>query len=221
MEYTIMRTVTTPRLEADWDSEDWRLANSAELRHFHPKSPSRHPRVQVKLLHDSSGIYGLFRVDDQYVRSVITNYLGSVCGDSCVEFFVQPGGRGGYLNIEINCGGTLLVYYITDPTRTSTGFKEYIPLPPSDGGRIAIFHSMPSTVEPEITEPVIWRNAFFLPADLLARYGDVHPPYTGQIWRGNFYKCADRTSHPHWLSWTPLDQCNFHQPDCFGRLVFA
>ena len=41
----------------------------------------------------------------------------------------------------------------------------------------------------------------------------------GQTWRGNFYKCADRSSHPHWASWSPLGEpLNFHTPQFFGPL---
>lgn len=76
-------------------------------------------------------------------------------------------------------------------------------------------------VEPEITKPVVWHNAFFVPAALFTAYGGVRSPYSGQTWRGNFYKCADHTSHPHWLTWAPVDAHNFHLPHCFERLVFA
>ena len=48
--------------------------------------------------------------------------------------------------------------------------------------------------------------------------GDVR----GQTWRGNFYKCGDHTSHPHWASWSPIgEQLDFHQPEFFGELRFA
>jgi len=25
-------------------------------------------------------------------------------------------------------------------------------------------------------------------------------PLTGQVWRGNFFKCAEDNSHPHWAA---------------------
>ena len=50
----------------------------------------------------------------------------------------------------------------------------------------------------------------------------VEKPGTGVSWRANFYKCADKTSHPHWLTWAEIDYPNpkFHLPDFFGRLDF-
>jgi len=36
----------------------------------------------------------------------------------------------------------------------------------------------------------------------------------------NFYKCADKLQHPHWLNWSPVDfpKPNFHLPQSFGVL---
>jgi len=44
---------------------------------------------------------------------------------------------------------------------------------------------------------------------------------SGQIWRANFYKCADESSHPHWGSWADIgERLDFHQPECFGEIIF-
>ena len=39
--------------------------------------------------------------------------------------------------------------------------------------------------------------------------------------RANFYKCGDKTAHPHYLSWSPIDtpKPDFHRPDFFGELL--
>ena len=42
----------------------------------------------------------------------------------------------------------------------------------------------------------------------------------GEVWRGNFFKCVEENSHPHWASWSPVDEFNFHLPQCFGVLRF-
>ena len=34
-------------------------------------------------------------------------------------------------------------------------------------------------------------------------FGDIQPTLS-RGWRGNFYKCADESSHPHWASWAPI-----------------
>jgi hypothetical protein len=75
-------------------------------------------------------------------------------------------------------------------------------------------------VEPEIQEPTTWFIEFRIPISLLEKYvGPIGDP-RGQRWTANFYKCGDKTSHPHWISWAPVDQLNFHLPRCFGPIVF-
>ena len=40
---------------------------------------------------------------------------------------------------------------------------------------------------------------------------------------GNFYKCADETMNPHFVSWSPIDlpEPNFHCPEFFGNIHFG
>ncbi len=221
MEYSIPRARVLPDVSAAWDSPSWAQVPPLALTHFRPESKSRHPQVEAKVQFDRETLYVLFRVRDQYVRSVITEYMGPVCTDSCVEFFVAPVAGKGYFNIEINAGGTLHISYVVDPTRTPKGFKEYTRLPPEDGAQIRIFHTLPAVVEPEIETPLEWRVGYAVPLALFEKYvGPIGNP-AGQTWRGNFYKCADRTSHPHWVTWAPVDVLNFHLPQCFATLRFA
>ena len=144
-----------------------------------------------------------------------------VCKDSCVEFFVQPEEDSDYFNFGFNCGGALLCSYITDPERTAEGFKKFIPLPVEDGNQVAVHHSLPETVDPEISELVSWMLEFFVPFALLEKYAGSLGDPAGQEWRANFYKCGDETSHPYWASWQPLHSLNFHLLECFGKIRFV
>jgi hypothetical protein len=198
----------------------WRKADTAELTRFRPEGSAHRPRVQVRLLYDDAGLYGLFNVRDRYVRAVVTKYQGPVCTDSCVEFFVKPKKRSGYFNFEFNCGGALLVFYITDPARTKKGFKKFVKLPRKDGAQVRIFHTLPKTVDPEIAARKQWRLGFHIPFALLEKYAGPLGEPAGQSWTGNFYKCGDKTSHPHWVSWSPVTRLAFHLPECFGPLRF-
>ena len=150
-----------------------------------------------------------------------TEFQSPVWRDSCVEFFVQPRGSGGYFNFEINCGGALLSYYIEDPTRTADGFAKFTRLSPEHGGRIRINHSLPSLVVPERGEPIEWHIGCSIPLEVLEAYTGSLGPMAGQTWRGNFFKCADDSSHPHWASWAAIgEELNFHQPEYFAPLRF-
>ena len=111
-------------------------------------------------------------------------------------------------------------YYITDWRREGDGFGEYIRLPESEGKKIKVFHSMPVAVDPEITEPVDWFLEVYIPFSVIENNVGSLGNIEKSRWRANFYKCGDETSHPHWASWSPVDELNFHLPRCFGTLAF-
>lgn len=219
--YRIYPCTSTPALTADWSDPAWRKAETLEIRHFRPESSRHRPRTTARLLYDRRGLHGIFQVRDRYVRCVRTNYLDAVYKDSAVEFFVQPGKNGGYINFEFNCGGALLCYHIADATLVNGTWKRAVPVPPALGKQVQVKSSLPQVVEPEITTPVRWALQFFIPFMVVEAFTGPLDAGSGQVWRGNFFKCATEVSHPHWAAWSPVDEFNFHLPRCFGRLLFA
>lgn len=218
--YRIFFTRQLPETQGRWNGAVWSSVLPLSVDCRRPEGSPHHPGTFCKLLYDDTNIYGIFRVEDQHVRSIHTLFQSEVWKDSCVEFFVQPKVDGGYFNFEFNCGGALLASYVTNPARANGRLQEFVPLTPDDDGRIRRFAGLPSVVEPEIAGPLVWRLEFSLPLALLAKYAGPFGAVTGQIWRANFYKCGNETSHPHWLSWRPLAGRNFHDPSSFGQLVF-
>jgi hypothetical protein len=218
--FFVQRAEPLPDLSADWDDPAWKTAQTAELIHFRPEGSAHRPRTRVRLLHGAAGIRGIFDVQDQFVRSVRTNYMDEVWKDSCVEFFMQPRSDAGYFNLEMNAGGAHLCLYIEDPERIPGGFKKFTRVPLEIGNQIQVRSSLPKTIDPEIVEPVRWQVNFFVPWSVLDIYVGPLREIRGQEWRGNFYKCADDGSHPHWGSWSPVDEFNFHLPRCFGNVCF-
>jgi hypothetical protein len=188
---------------------------------FRSEGSDHCPRTTLQLLHDDRAIHGLFRVEDRYVRCVHTAYGEPVYEDSCVEFFIQPKPVLGYFNFEFNCGGAFLCNYITDETRLLEGFKESVRLSVEDVKRVQVIAALPKIVDPEIPEPVSWWLAFTIPVQVMERFIGSVGVLSGQVWRGNAFKCGSATSHPHWAAWAPVDQLNFHLPRCFGELVFV
>ena len=86
-----------------------------------------------------------------------------------------------------------------------------------------VAHSLPKRVDPEISDPTDWTVEYRLPVDLLRRYNnEIRRPGSGVTWRANFYKWGDKTSHPHWLTWSFVDHPtpDFHLPRFFGTLEF-
>ena len=219
MEYVITKATQRPSLKGSWNEPPWHPANVITLNNFLAASKSHHPRTEAKVVYQDEGLFVFFRVFDKHIRCVQTNYQDNVCTDSCVEFFVEPRAGAGYFNFEINCGGTLLLYYCTRPDPSVK--QVYNPVPWELGRQVIIYHSLPKVVDPEIEVDTEWRIEYFIPFTLFERYFGPLGPMPGQVWRANFYKCADQTSHPHWITWAPLGtEFNFHVPQYFAPIRF-
>lgn len=217
-QYQILRADEPIVPDGNWAGPAWENIAAIDIKHYMGDEPEHKPRTQAKLLYDDDFLYVIFRVEDRYIRAVARGYHSNVCLDSCVEFFFTPGAdiSLGYFNVEINCSGTMLFHYQIAPATNVT------PLSKSECDRVSIFHSEPEFVEPEKQQPTVWIIEYRLPVDILKKYCPVTRPAAGVLWLVNFYKCADHTSHPHWLSWSVVDypRPNFHLPEFFGTLEF-
>ena len=115
----------------------------------------------------------------------------------------------------MNCGGTFLLYRCGDLKK-----KDFIVIPDEDMKTFGRYHTMPSRITEELTEPVTWYLGFAIPVEFFVKYTGCAVPESGTVWTANFTKCADRSSHPTWLSWMPLEKCCFHVPAEFGQFIF-
>ncbi|MDR2887465.1 MAG: hypothetical protein LBV26_05635, partial [Bacteroidales bacterium] len=60
------------------------------------------------------------------------------------------------------------------------------------------------------------------PIALLQKYSAITAPEKGVEWKANFYKIAENTSNPHYITWAKVDRPrpDWHVPEYFGRLIF-
>jgi hypothetical protein len=219
--YTVRRAPPELDVVRGWHDAAWASAPPLDVAAFRPESSDHRPRTQARLVYSEAGLVGIFRVEDRYLRSVHSRFQDPVYEDSCVEVFLQPKPGRGYLNLEMNAGGTLLASHVTDERRTPGGLAALRKLTDAEGRRVRVRSSLPPVVDPEIVEPVDWELAFSVPTDVLEGCFGPIGTLAGQQWRANLYKCGDKTSHPHWAAWSPVDELNFHLPRCFGRLRFV
>lgn len=219
--YHLNQTHLTPVLSA-WDDPSWQTAEEFSISEFYPDNVTHRPDTRGKIVYDNHGFYGIFQVKDQFVRCQPRKINDHVSEDSCVSFFFQPFGKQPYFSFEFNAGGIPSAYYIEDPTRIPHGFAKYCKLTTEELQQVRIHHSLPAVIDPEISIPQTWTVGFFLPFAILEKYcGKVEiDSLPGTIWHGNFYKCGDQTSHPHWMSWNPLAKLSFHRPEDFGNISF-
>ena len=218
----------------------WQPVPVGKLRHSMGKAARPLPQVTFRIAYDDEALYLRYDVKDYAVRAVAKRHGDLVCKDSCVEFFFSPSEdlSAGYFNLEMNCGGTALLHY--HPARRTGGALDPAWMAESgsdyriDGGKrvhmttakefrhAEIRTSLPKIVEPERKGPLRWTLEARIPFSLLQKIHRFPAPKTGSVWRGNFYKCGDETSRPHWLTWAKVDYPTpaFHVPKSFGRLVF-
>ncbi len=218
MKCSVPKLATPPKIDGNWNKPPWQNIASQKIDKYMGAKPQHLPRTEVKLAYDDNAIYVIFRVEDRYIRAVAQKHQDCVCTDSCVEFFFCPGTdiEKGYFNLEMNCGGIMLFHYQLVPR------KDQVKVSEADCAKVQIAHSQPQIVNPEVAGPVTWTVEYRLPFDLLGNYRSVVKPAPGVTWRANFFKCADHTSHPHWLTWAFVDRPrpDFHVPEAFTALEF-
>ncbi len=169
-----------------------------------------HPLTAFSIAHSGTHIYIDFFVRCNYLRAVNYKNNSDVYQDSCVEFFVAPKGDTPYWNFEFNCIGTIHAARRFDRHNGEL-------LSDDDLARVRRLPSCGTRPFEEVEGLFSWNLVVAIPLDLIGL------EYTGQpiAIKGNFYKCADATSHPHYLSWSPIDtpQPDFHRPEFFGDIV--
>lgn len=169
------------------------------------------PHVEFRALHTGNRLVVRFDVAERYTMAHVTESNGEVWTDSCVELFIAPDSEG-YYNIETNCIGTMLVGY-----RQAGKAAEH-----ASSDLIATFVRMASLGSEPFDEREgdnRWSLTLSLPPEVMFRH-KVNS-WTGVELRANLYKCGDKLSHPHFLSWQPIvtEKPSFHQPSFFGVLT--
>lgn len=216
--YKVSKIPSPPEINAVWDKMPWKEIEPLQIKNYMGEKPVHFPFTQAKVAYDNAAIYVIFRVEDRYVKAVARENQGPVYLDSCVEFFFTPGKdtEKGYFNLEMNCGGTMLFHHQMKPRTDQTPVSE------DDIRQVQVAHTLPKIVDPEISTDTTWIVEYRIPFSILNKYHSFPEPEAGTVWRANFYKCADQTSHPHWLTWAPVDfpRPNFHLPAYFGILEF-
>ena len=177
-----------------------------------PKDFPECPKVQVEVNNDHEYLYLTYSVRGEQLRATTTEDQGPVWEDSCVEFFCQVPGDKHYLNFETNCIGAMVA------SRRLGRAEDVQPFSPEQMALIQRKCTYPREVITERDGLFEWTVELRIPLTLIFR---EQPPVFPQKLRVNFYKCADKTKKPHFLSWQPipLPSPNFHCPEFFGEIV--
>lgn len=171
------------------------------------------PEVQFRMFHTGDRLLLRFDVRERYTAALVTEDNGEVWTDSCVEFFIAPDGEG-YYNFETTAIGRMLLGY----RRSRNVGVVHAP------GEVLATVRRTTTLPPE---PFAeregdnrWSLTLAIPPRALFRH--ELDSWEGVEARANLYKCGDRLSHPHFLSWRPIRtaQPDFHRPEFFEPIKF-
>ena len=176
-----------------------------------PKEYPYAPTVTFAMVHDGENIYLQYEVHETCTMARVTEDNGEVWTDSCVEFFFAPDDTG-YYNLECTCIGRILLgYHSADTTILAT---------PKVLTAIERLPSLGTEPFAERTGNNQWRITLKIPKTSFFRHHI--PSWEGMEARANFYKCGDKLSRPHFLSWSPIDypKPNFHLPAFFAPVHF-
>jgi len=176
------------------------------------KEFSYQPKVKFRIGHVKNEIWLKYYVTEKHIlaREIRTN--GEVYKDSCVEFFVSLDGTN-YYNFEFSCIGTIHLAFGSG--RNNRKFVN-----PEIVEKIEIESSLGDQPFEEKSGNFEWEMMIRIPVECFAF--DKIKSLDELKATGNFYKCGDDTSEPHYVTWNPIkiENPDYHRPEFFGRVEF-
>lgn len=215
-----MKTLWIPRIDASSSSPLHEIAErlQSEGSRFRleevPWSAYPYaPLAEVGIGHTDDAICVRYSVREQSVLAEKTETNAQVSEDSCVELFLSPVHSDLYYNFEWNCIGTCLA-----GVGTERHGREL--LPPEIIGGVRRISSLGDRPFAERRQETAWSLLAVIPVAAFVRH-DI-PQLSGAVMTGNLYKCGDRLSVPHYVTWSPIETPapDFHRPEQFGEIHF-
>jgi hypothetical protein len=171
------------------------------------------PDVALSIAYSDHEIFLKYYITENYFKAEKTDSNQMVCEDSCVEFFVSPEDDGLYYNMEFNAIGTCLLGIGIDRASSKRASPEII----SKIRRLTTTGTQPVK---EKAGEYAWTITIAIPFEVFFHH--QIKDLKGKIFRANFYKCGDKLTVPHYVTWNPVgtDKPDYHQPEHFGLLKF-
>ncbi len=171
------------------------------------------PEVLFRIFHNDEYLFLEYHVREKCTAALEMTDGNDVYKDSCVEFFVQPEcGDGHYYNFEWNAVGTLCM---------SRRTGRFDPLHAPKEALESVYTA--STFDREPFEEIKGDNRWILRVAIPCRalFGGEVSTWRGARLRGNFYKCGDALSTPHFVTWAPIStpSPDYHRPEFFQPIL--
>lgn len=167
------------------------------------------PIVAFDIARTDVNLYIRYFVKGNSLKAVYGSDGSPVHTDSCVEFFMKTLDDHNYMNFEFNCIGTC-----DAARRQSRDIKRSFTT--DEYNSIRRYSSLERTPFTEKMGMHSWELVVSIPLKLMG----LDPANLPEKIMGNFYKCADNTEFPHFVSWNPIDtpMPDFHRPEFFGEI---
>jgi hypothetical protein len=169
------------------------------------------PIVSFDIARSDTGLYIRYFVKGNSLKAVYETDDSPVHKDSCVEFFMKKTNDETYMNFEFNCMGTCdAARRLSRDDKSSLSEEEY--------AAIRRYSPLEHKSFGEKKGVYTWELVVAIPFSMMG-LNPAHLPE--KIW-GNFYKCADDTDYPHFVTWSPVETPypDFHRPEFFGEIRF-
>lgn len=172
------------------------------------------PLGTFRMFHTGDYLLIRFDIEEEYTAALVTADNGEVWTDSCVEFFISLDDEKSYYNFETNCIGCMLLGWHPTGQRVEHAPAEVL----------ASVMRTPSLGRQPFAErrgDNRWSLTLAIPPEAL--FGHALTDWSGVKARANLYKCGDKLSRPHFLSWRPVrtEKPDFHRPEFFETINFS
>ena len=170
------------------------------------------PITLFRIARSSDSLFIKYKVQGSMLRAIYSNDQDPVNEDSCVEFFCIVPGNDKYMNFEFNCIGTCKA------SKRVARNKDVIPYSKEELSMLKRYPSIGRRAFNEMEGMFDWDLTVKIPLRIMG----IDPNKLPEKITGNFYKCADGTDSPHFVTWNPIktEIPDFHRPEFFGELYF-
>ena len=170
------------------------------------------PACSFWIARSVNALYIHFTVEEENVQALFETDHDPVWQDSCVEFFCKLPDSETYTNFEFNCIGTCLA------TVRKGRNEDVVPFTSEKMQKIERYASLGSKAFGILKGETHWELTVKIPFGIL----DIENHQLPKEIFANFYKCADASLKPHYVSWNQINTQNpdFHRPEIFGKLKF-
>jgi len=198
----------------DGSSQQWQPTNWVTIPHRN--GPRTNLSTDFKVMYSDSGIYFLFRCQDEKLTATITADFEDLWHEDVVEVFLWPDEDFPiYFEYELSPLNYELPILVPNLKGQLFGWQ---PWHYNGARRTRHATSVQGREKKSGASIAGWMAEFFIPFELLSPLGNL-PPESGTRWRANLYRCDYDSGEVESWAWQPIEK-RFHEYQKFGTFVF-